>query len=106
MTDPDSLLQEYIAAHQAAGAPPDPGPFLRRASPSDRPALAALIEARLQRAPRRPFDAAAFEEARRTPLMRSIEQAAGGVSGLWPALLPRLRDGARIKRADLVRDLA
>ena len=39
-------------------------------------------------------------------MAEGIQRSLAGASGLWPALLPRLRVQARTKRADLVRELA
>jgi hypothetical protein len=36
----------------------------------------------------------------------SVQRTLAGSAGLWPVLLPRLRNQARIKRADLVAELA
>jgi hypothetical protein len=38
--------------------------------------------------------------------VESLRQSLEGSSGLWPALLPRLRDAARLKRRDVVSGLA
>jgi len=106
MSDLDRLLSEYLAAHEAGGGPPDPRPFLDRASPDERSALARRIDEHLAAAPRRAWDPAAFEATLQTPLMREIATSARGASGLWPALLPRLRNRARVTRGDLVGELA
>ena len=55
MSDVDRLLAEYVAEHRAGGEA-DPREFLSRASPAERPELAALIDAYLARAPRQQFD--------------------------------------------------
>jgi len=104
--DLDRLLSEYVAAHEAAGTPPDLQPFLDRAAPGERRALAARIDAHLTATPRRAWDPAAFEAALRAPVMRDLAAAAGGSSGLWPALLPRLRNAARLRRQEVVERLA
>jgi len=106
MSDLDRLLSEYLAAHEAGGGPPDPRPFVDRASPEERPALARAIDEYLAAAPRRPWDPAAFEAALQTPLMREIATSVRGASGLWPALLPRLRNAAQLRRQEVVARLA
>ena len=106
ITNGDRLIVEYVEAHRRTGTPPDPRPYLERAPEGEREALARRIEEALRSAPRREWDPEAFEQVRRSPLMREIETAVRGSSGLWPALLPRLRNGARLKRRELVRRLA
>jgi hypothetical protein len=105
MSDVDRLLAEYIAEHRAGGEA-DPREYLSRASPAEQRELASLIDAYLARAPRQSFDQASFRgsSARRT--VDELERALGGQAGLWPALLPRLRDRAGVKRSDLVERLA
>jgi hypothetical protein len=100
MTDVNRLLEEFIAADRAGVA--DPAEYLARAEGLDRAELEALIDAYLARAPRRAFDRAAFEAS---PAARAVASLAGS-SGTWPALLPRLRDRARLRRAELVARLA
>lgn len=106
ITDLDRLLTEYVAAHQETGVPPDPRPYLERVPESQRTTLARRIEELLLSAPRRVWDKDAFEATLNSPLMREIETAAHGSSGLWPALLPRLRNSARLKRREVVQSLA
>ena len=43
---------------------------------------------------------------RQLSVAESLERSLAGSSGLWPVLLPRLRNRARIRRADLVAELA
>lgn len=95
------LLREFIAEDRAGGVA-DPAAYLARVSGLDRLELEALIDAYLARAPRRPFDRAAYEASP----ARGVVAALAGVSGTWPALLPRLRHGARLRRAELVARLA
>jgi hypothetical protein len=104
MTDVERLLLEYKAAHgDGAG---DPRPFLERTSAKDRPLLAALIDAYLEEAPRREFSPPSFRESPAAPVAEAVQRSLAGSAGLWPALLPRLRAQARLKRADVVRELA
>jgi hypothetical protein len=105
MGDVERLLAEYKQAHQGAGDP-DPGPFLARASGAEREQLAALIDAYLERAPRRELDAARFRDSRAAAVVDATQLTLAGSAGLWPVLLPRLRNQARIRRADLVAELA
>ena len=106
LTDIDRLITEYVAAYEQSGVAPDPQPYLQRAPDSERAALAKRIEEILLSAPRRAWDPKAFEATLGSPLMREIEAAVRGESGLWPALLPRLRNAARLKRREVVQQLA
>lgn len=106
MSDVDRLLQQYLDASERAGAPPDPLPYLERAPAAERTLLEALIDGYLARAPRRRFDPDAFERELGSPLMRGIADSVTGSAGLWPALLPGLRNAARLKRRELVTRLA
>jgi len=106
VTGVERLLNEYKAAH-AAGAEADPRPYLARAGgPGDRALLAALIDAYLSHAERRPFDAAEFRSSRAAAVAEDVHRSLSGAAGLWPALLPRLRGRARLRRAELVAQLA
>ena len=105
MTDVERLFAGYKEAHQSGGEA-DPQPFLDQVVGTERDELAALIDAYLERVPRRGFDAAAFRDSPATAVADSVARTLSGVAGLWPVLLPRLRNQARIKRADLVAELA
>jgi hypothetical protein len=105
VSDVDRLLAEYIAEHRAGGEA-DPRAFLSRASPAEQRELACLIDAYLARAPRQSFDRASFRGSSAERTVDELERALGGQAGLWPALLPRLRDRAGLKRSDLVERLA
>src|SRR3954452_16328693 len=100
MTDVQRLLEAFIAEERSGMA--DPAGYLARVEGADRDELEALIDAYLARAPRRPFDRAAFEASPAAGVVASL----AGSSGTWPALLPRLRDRARLRRAELVARLA
>ena len=104
MSKVDELLSEYKEAHRAGSG--DPRPFLERAPAEDRALLAALIEGYLENAPRREFDRDEFLDSAAAPVAEGVQRSLAGAGGLWPALLPRLRVQARVKRADLVRELA
>jgi hypothetical protein len=106
MTDVERLLSEYKEAHRSGGEA-DPRPYLARAAdPVDRELLAGLIDAYLSHAERRPFDAAAFGSSRAAQVAEGVERSLAGTGGLWPAMLPRLRAQARLRRAELVAQLA
>jgi hypothetical protein len=105
VSDVDRLLADYIAEHSAGGEA-DPGAYLSRASPAERAELATLIDAYLARAPRQPFDQAAFRGSTAERTVDELERAIAGQAGLWPAVLPRLRDRAGLKRSRVVERLA
>ncbi len=105
MSEVDRLLAEYVAEHHAGGDA-DPREFLTRASAPQRTELAALIDAYLARAPRQQFDEAVFRGSTAERTVDELERAIAGQAGLWPALLPRLRDRAGLKRSELVERLA
>jgi len=101
----DQIFEQFKAAHRA-GEEVDPVQLLDRLQGTDRAELAALMDAYLTRAPRREWDADAYERSPAPALVDSLSRSLRGQAGLWPSLLPRLRDRARIKRADLVAELA
>jgi hypothetical protein len=105
MADVEKLLHEFIAADRETG-PADPLEYLRRVEGTDRAELEALIDGYLARAPRRSFDRAAFAGSPARAVAEELGRSLGGASGTWPALLPRLRHRARLRRADVVRRLA
>jgi hypothetical protein len=111
MDDLNRLMAEYKLAFAAGEG--DPRPFLERAAPEDRALLAALIDTFLEQAPRRgPAEhegasrrgSAEHEGASR--VTDEVQRALAGTAGLWPALLPRLRGRARLKRTEVVAQLA
>lgn len=104
MSELERLLAEYKRAHQDGRG--DPRPFVERAPAADRALLTALIEAYLEQAPRRELSAEAFVDSPAAPVAEAVQRSLAGSAGLWPALLPRLRTQARLKRGDLVRELA
>ncbi len=105
MTDVEQLLSEFKqAVREGAGA--DPRPYLARAPNGDRELLAGLIDAYLERAPRREFEASAFQGSRAAAIAEEVQRSLAGESGIWPALLPRLRQRAELRRSELVGQLA
>ena len=105
MSDVDQLLSEYKQAHRDSGDA-DPRPYLARLSGTDRELLAGLIDAYLEAAPRRELDASALRSSPAAPVAEGVQRSLEGQSGMWPSLLPRLRARARLRRAELVAQLA
>jgi hypothetical protein len=106
VSEVERLLAQYKEAHRAGGAVPDPRPYLDGLERLDREELIALIDAYLERAPRQAFHAEAFRDSPAAPVAEGLQRALAGSSGLWPAVLPRLRAQARMRRAELVAELA
>jgi hypothetical protein len=104
-SDVDRLLGEYVFEHRGGGDA-DPRHYLEQLQGADRAELAALIDGFLARQPRRSFDAAVFRGSAAEALVESLDTSLRGQAGLWPALLPRLRDDAQLKRSDVVARLA
>lgn len=104
MSDVERLRERFVAEF-AAGRAPDPSEYLEQVDGVDRAALEALLDAYLERAPRRSFDAAAFAASPARALADDLEHALNGRAGTWPVVLPRLRQAARLRRADLIQRL-
>ena len=105
MRSVDRRLADYVAEHRAGGAA-DPAAFLARAPASERRELAVLIDAYLARAPLQPFDRAAFSGSTAERTVDELQRSLAGAGGLWPAVLPRLRHRAGLRRAEVVSRLA
>lgn len=105
MTDVERLLSEYKQASREGGGA-DPRPYLARVSGSDRELLAGLIDAYLEGVPRREFDAEVFQGSTAATIAEEVQRSLAGESGIWPALLPRLRQRAELRRSELVGQLA
>lgn len=105
MADVTGLLGQFIAEDRA-GATPSPREYLEQLSGTDRDELEALIDHYLAEAPRRRFDEAAFAHSPARTLSDELARSLSGAGGTWPALLPRLRHRARLRRAELITQLA
>jgi hypothetical protein len=101
----ETLLAEYMAEHRAGGKA-DPSEFVLRAAPAERRELATLIDGYLARAPRTPLAHQAPPEPRAEATIEALSRSIGGAAGLWPAVLPQLRNRAGLKRRELVDRLA
>ena len=105
MSDVERLLREFQRDFESGGSL-RPSDVLARAEGADRRELEALIDGYLARAPRRRFDAQAFAESPASRLVDDLVEALEGEASTWRAVLPRLRDAAQLKRAELVQRLA
>lgn len=101
----DQLFEQFKAA-RASGAPVDLASLLSQVEGTDRAELGALIDAYLSRAPRAGWDQAAYERSGAGRAVEAVSASLRGQAGLWPSLLPRLRNEARLRRADLTFELA
>src|SRR5918996_1230914 len=99
------VFADFVAAH-LAGDEPDPWEHVGRVDEADREELEELIDAYYVDAPLRPWDPEAFKGSESERLVDAIDRSFRGRAGLWPAVLPRLRDPARLRRGELVARLA
>jgi hypothetical protein len=105
MADVDRLFEQFIE-RQLAGAKPDPMEYMSQASGKERDELGDLIEVFLEQAPREAWDEEAFRGSTAEQIVDQIDRSLHGVSGRWPALLPRLRHRAKLMRSELTTQLA
>jgi len=105
MDSVETLLGQYIEEHRSGGTA-DPVEYLARVPPQRRRELAALIDGYLSRAPRTPLSQQTAPDPRSEATVEALSRSIGGASGMWPALLPRLRDRVGLKRRELVEQLA
>ena len=98
--DPDRVLSDFIDAWNA-GRRPDVDEHLARVEPDRRDELASDIAAFVAFAPTPDYDDAAIAAIRAEPAVASAAAAAQSRGGLWPALLPRLRERAALSTAQL-----
>ena len=98
--DRDRILSQFIDAWNA-GRRPDVDAHLERAPEAERAGLAEDIASFLTWAPTPGYDAAAFDAIAAEPAVQAALAAARGPSGLWPELLPRLRQRATLSTTQL-----
>jgi hypothetical protein len=105
MSRVDELFVEYVGAHRG-GLGVDAGVFLDQLAGSDRAELTALIDGYLARQPRREFDPEAFENSHAQAVAEALHRSLHGRAGLWPAVLPQLRNQAQVEHEELAARLA
>jgi hypothetical protein len=105
MTRAERLLGEF-ADDWSAGRRPSVSALVERAPAGERDALAQAIAAFLLTAGVPRYSAETVAELMRDPVVLATARALEGSSGLWPALLPRLRRQARLRREAVVTRLA
>jgi hypothetical protein len=102
--DPDRILSDFVDAWNA-GRRPDLDEHLARAPAGDREQLLADITAFVAFAPTPDYDDAALAAIRAVPAVAAGAAATAAPGGLWPALLPRLRERAALSTAQLAAGL-
>jgi hypothetical protein len=105
MADAHTLLQQYISEHRGGGDA-DPRRWLEQVEGAERAKLAGLIDVYLEQAPMHPWDPDGFRESGLAGFAERLNESLYSRAGLWPVVLPDLRERARLKRADLVERLA
>ena len=105
MAELDRLFTEFVERH-LAGEEPDPWSYIDQLSGDEREELEELIDAYFVGAPPRSWDAAAYRGSSAERIADALDRSFRGQAGLWPAVLPRLRDRAQLTRGALVERLA
>ena len=105
MVSIDRVLSEFVDDWNA-GRRPRVEEYLARVEPHERDQLADEVASWMAVAPTPAYDDAARAEIRAAPAVRAAQDAFGTRSGLWPALLPRLRSRAQLSVAAVAQRLA
>jgi hypothetical protein len=100
MVSIDRVLSEFIDDWNA-GRRPQVDECLERVAEADRAELADQLMTWLEIAPTPQYDDAAREAIAAEPVVREAIAAMSSESGLWPALLPRLRSRAALSVGEL-----
>jgi transcriptional regulator with XRE-family HTH domain len=104
MTETDRLLSQFMDAWNA-GRRPRVQDYLARAPDDARAELAEQLTTFLEYAPTPDYAEATMAELMAEPAVVTAAAAFESEAGLWPALLPRLREQARMTLGDLARRL-
>ena len=105
MSSVDEILGRYIEDFES-GTAESPLPYLELVDEKDRQELAASMDTYLMNAPRREWDAAAYEASQAGRIADRLWRSMDGASGEWPVLLPRLRERQRLTRRKVTERLA
>jgi hypothetical protein len=105
MPELERLFTEFVERH-LAGENPDPWSYIDQLPGEEREKLEELIDAYFVGAPPRSWDADAYKGSSAERIADALDRSFRGQAGLWPAVLPRLRDRARLTRGALVERLA
>ena len=105
MAELNSLFTEFVERH-LAGENPDPWSYINQLESEERAELEELIDAYFVGAPPQSWNADAYTGSSAERIADALDRSFRGQAGLWPAVLPRLRDRARLTRGALVERLA
>ncbi len=105
MTHVRQLLEQFKTEFRG-GQSPNPRAFLERVEGLQRSQLERGIERFLITEPRRAYDEEALSLSAARQVGENMERSMFSQAGLWPSLLPRLRVRARLRRAELISQLA
>jgi transcriptional regulator with XRE-family HTH domain len=92
MSTTEQVLSDFIDAWNAGRRPRVRDYLARVPDGAQRDDLADQISSWLEVAPTPDYDAATRAEIRAEPVVRQIFEAVGQDAGLWPQLVPRLRE--------------
>src|SRR5687767_8629106 len=101
----DETLSAFIEAWNA-GRRPDVDEYLERAPVAKREELAGLIHTFLLEAPVPAYSEETLAAIQADPATRKVAALLDEEAGLWPGLLPRLRHRMKLKREEVVAQLA
>lgn len=105
MTRIDEALAKYANDFEEGNAP-NPLPYLELVDEESRQELASAIDEYLMTAPRKQWDAAAYEASEAGRIADRLWRSMDGASGEWPILLPSLRERSRLTRRRVCERLA
>src|SRR2546423_1699285 len=93
MAELNSLFTEFVERH-LAGENPDPWSYINQLESEERAELEELIDAYFVGAPPQSWNADAYTGSSAERIADALDRSFRGQAGLWPAVLPRLRDRA------------
>ena len=105
MTGADEALSRYISDSESGRAGPVSS-YMESVDENSRQELATGIDRYLMSAPRRQWDAAAYEASHAGRIADRLWRSMDGASGEWPILLPGLRERNRMTRSTVTGRLA
>jgi transcriptional regulator with XRE-family HTH domain len=104
MVSIDRVLSEFIDDWNA-GRRPQVDDYLDRVPETERAELATQLMTRLEVAPSPAFDAPTREQIRSEPVARATIDAMASEAGIWPELLPSLRQRSSLSVRELAKKL-
>lgn len=105
MSQIEIVFARYVEDFEG-GTASSPLEYLAEVDESSRQELASKIDRYLMNAPRREWDAAAFEASQAGRIADRLWRSMDGASGEWPILLPKLRERNRLTRSTVCERLA